>query len=77
MPITQITKFWFVIFSKLADWAALRAFNISEQTVLGGKKRSTYCIYQMKERDLCLNVAEMNLPKEGGKVETVFIIKLC
>ena len=28
----------------------------------------------MKERDLCLNVAEMNLPKEGGKVETVFII---
>lgn len=40
------------------------------------KKRGTYCIYQMKERDLCLNVAEMNLPKEGGKVETVFIIKL-
>lgn len=31
----------------------------------------------MKERDLCLNVTEMNLPKEGGKVETVFIIKLC
>lgn len=30
----------------------------------------------MKERDLCLIVAEMNLPKEGGKVETVFIIKL-
>lgn len=43
----------------------------------GEKRRNTYCIYQMKERDLCLTVAEMNLPRKGGKVETVFIIKLC
>lgn len=50
---------------------------IFQSRLFWGKKKEEYSIYQMKERELCLNVAEMNLPKEGEKVETVFITKLC
>lgn len=66
-----------VIFSKLGDSDALRVSNISKQTVLQKREREKYWNYQMKERDLCLNVAKTNLLKEGAKVETAFIIKLC